>query len=95
VWSGDQQRYWGQRRQQWQNHSGTTTSTGENWGGWDRSHRRDRGGTSTNTGNWTRGSGSWTRSGAQSGAASSTSTGDTATQGTRGGRGRHHGDRDN
>jgi len=41
VWSGDQQRYWGQRRQQWQSHGGsTTTGTRENWSGWDRSSSR-------------------------------------------------------
>lgn len=37
VWSNDQQRYWSQRRQQWQNRSGTTAGTHENWSGWDRS----------------------------------------------------------
>jgi hypothetical protein len=95
VWSGDQQNYWTQRRQQWQNHGGTTSSTGANWSGWDRSRSRDRNGTATNTGNWTRGSGSWTRSGTQSGASSSNSTVDTGAQGTRGGRGHHHGDHDN
>jgi hypothetical protein len=67
AWSGDQQRYWMQRRQQWQNHSGAATSSGENWSGWDRSRWRGNGGTSTSV------------NGAQS---------------TRGGRGHHHGDRD-
>jgi hypothetical protein len=43
VWSGDQQRYWAQRRQ----NSGTS-STSENWSGWDR-HRHDRDGTTTST----------------------------------------------
>ena len=42
VWSGDQQRYWTQRRQQWQNHSRATASTGENWSGWNHSHGHDR-----------------------------------------------------
>ena len=58
--SGDQQKYWSQRRQQWQSHSGATGSTGENWSGWDRSHRHD-GASATSSGTWTRGSGSWTR----------------------------------
>ena len=81
VWSGDQQRYWTQRRQQWQSHSGTT-GTGENWSGWDRSRRHD--GTSTSGRTWTRGSGGWTRSNSST----STSTSD----GTR--HGHHHGDHD-
>jgi len=87
VWSGDQQRYWSQRRQQWQGHSGTT-STGENWSGWDRSHWRNGGG-STNTGGWSHGSGGWSRSNTQS----STSTSDGG-HGARGEHGHHHGDRD-
>jgi|KBSMisStaDraftv2_1062788.scaffolds.fasta_scaffold05646_7 hypothetical protein len=93
VWSGDQQRYWTDRRQRWQNRSGTstTTSTGENWSGWDRSRWRDRGTTSTSTGTWTRGSHNWTRSGTQSGASTSTTSTETR---DRGGRGHRRGDRD-
>lgn len=87
VWSGDQQRYWSQRRQQWQGHSGTT-SAGENWSGWDRSHWRNGGG-STNTGGWSHGAGGWSRSNTQS----STSAGDRG-QSVRGEHGHHHGDRD-
>jgi hypothetical protein len=87
VWSGDQQRYWSERRQQWQGHAGST-STGENWSGWDRSHWRNREG-STNTGGWAHGSGGWSRTNSQS----STSTTDGG-HGDRGGHGHHHGDRD-
>ena len=83
VWNGDQQRYWTQRRQQWQNRTGTRSSTGDNWSGWDR-HRRDRGGATTSS-TWTRGSGTWTRS--------STSSSDGSQQ-VRGNRGHRHGDRD-
>jgi hypothetical protein len=62
VWSDDQRRYWEQRRNQWQNHSGTNW-TGSNWSGWDRSHWRDHGSMPTTTGvtagsdtSWNRGS---------------------------------------
>jgi hypothetical protein len=50
-WSDDQQRYWSQRRQEWQSHSGTTTTTGtrENWSGWDRSRWRSRDSNTTAT----------------------------------------------
>ena len=64
VWNNDQQRYWSQRRQQWQNHGGATTSTGDNWSGWDRSRRRDN--RSTTSGTWTRGGTGWTRGNTQS-----------------------------
>jgi hypothetical protein len=87
VWSGDQQRYWTQRRQQWQSRGGTT-STRENWSGWDR-HRRDRDGSATTSGTWTRGPRNWTRTNVQS--QSSTSTSSDGSQ--RRGRG-HRGDRD-
>jgi hypothetical protein len=50
-WNDDQRRYWQNRRDRWQQHSGTTSST-QNWSGWDRSHWRN----STST------SGSWDRS---------------------------------
>src|SRR5690349_12322622 len=41
VWNDDQRRYWSGRRDRWQHRSGTTTTgTGENWGGFDRSHWR-------------------------------------------------------
>ena len=75
VWNDDQRRYWEQRRQRWQNHSnGTSTSTGENWSGWDRSRWRNRnngtaGTTTTGTSsNWNNsGSGNWHRSQGTSG----------------------------
>lgn len=85
VWSGDQQRYWTQRRLQWQNHSGTTASSGENWSGWDRSRSRDRTATSVRTGTWTHGSGS----GHASSSTDSTSNGDREP----GGHHRRYGDR--
>jgi hypothetical protein len=102
VWSGDQQRYWTQRRGEWQQHSGTTTSTGANWSGWDRSHWRDRTNsgspaTTTSTGGWSRGSRDWNRSNWQGRSPTSTSTTTTTTRsdrGERGGRGHRHGDRD-
>jgi hypothetical protein len=68
TWTAEQRRYWEQRRQQWHDHHSTstgTTTTGENWSGWDRSHWRDRNaGTTTTTstdGNWSRGQGNWRR----------------------------------
>jgi hypothetical protein len=85
VWSGNQQRYWTQRRQQWQNRSGTATPTGENWSGWDRSRRHGSSATSTSTGTWNRGSGNWTRSNARS---------REGAQGSRGDRGLRHRERD-
>jgi len=88
VWSGDQQRYWQQRGQQWQRRSGTASSTGENWSGWDRRNRDSTAITST----WRRSSGNWTRANSQ--AATSTTTSTDGTQGTRGNRGRHRGNRD-
>ena len=92
VWSGDQQRYWTQRRQQWQQHSGTTTSTGENWSGWDRHRKHDTSTSAASTGSWTRHGGNWTRGGEQSGATTTTRSVSTD-QGGRG-RGHRHGDRD-
>src|SRR6476620_10739505 len=85
VWSGDQQRYWRQRGQQWQSHSGTAVPTNENWSGWDRRNR----GHSAST--WTRGSSNWTRTNSQ--ATTSTSTSTDGTQVTRGKHGHRHGDR--
>lgn len=58
VWSGDQQRYWTQRRQQWQNHSGTATS-GENWSRWNRSGNWSRGTTQSSTSTSTPNSDGW------------------------------------
>jgi len=40
VWTGDQQRYWQDRRSRWQSRTGSTT-TSDNWSGWDRSRWRD------------------------------------------------------
>ena len=69
-WTDDQRRYWEQRRDQWRSHpSGTTTTTSgtENWGGWDRSHWRDRGSSTTTTsGGWHHGSGNWTHGNSES-----------------------------
>jgi hypothetical protein len=78
VWSGDQQRYWTQRRQQWQGHGGTAATTGENWSGWDRS-RRGTATTTATTDTWTRGRGNWAGTNSQpqtSTSVTTTSTGD-------------------
>lgn len=41
TWDNDQQRYWTDRRTRWQSRSGTTT-TNENWSGWNRSREQGR-----------------------------------------------------
>lgn len=43
VWNNDQQRYWADRRSQWQGRGGTVNNT-ENWSGWN--HQRQ------NRSNW-------------------------------------------
>jgi hypothetical protein len=42
VWNDDQRHYWQDRRNRWQSRTGSTTTTGSNWSGWDRTHWRDR-----------------------------------------------------
>ena len=42
VWTDEQRSYWQERRSRWQSRTGSTTTTGENWNGWDRSRWRDR-----------------------------------------------------
>jgi hypothetical protein len=50
-WTDDQRRYWLERRSRWQNHSGTTTTTSsrENWSGWNRSRWRNHNNSTTTT----------------------------------------------
>lgn len=48
-WNDQQRRYWQDRHARWQSHGGTTTSTSENWSGWDRSHWRGRNNSATVT----------------------------------------------
>ena len=54
VWNDDQRRYWLERHNRWQSRTGSTTTTGDNWSGWDRRRWRDHGmttpGTTTTTG---------------------------------------------
>ena len=40
VWTDDQRRYWQDRHNRWQSHTGSTT-TGDNWSGWDRRRWRN------------------------------------------------------
>lgn len=47
LWSSDQQRYWTNRNTRWQ-HRFETTTTNENWSGWNRSNVQGR---SSNTDN--------------------------------------------
>ena len=77
VWNDDQRRYWENRRDRWQHHSGTTGTT-QNWSGWDRSHWR----------NSTSNSGSWNRSNWQG--RSSQSAGSVRVRSADDGSGRHH-----
>ena len=54
-WTDQQRRYWQERRDRWRARNGassTTTSTTENWRGWDRSDRRR--GDNAATSNWSR-----------------------------------------
>lgn len=76
-WTDEQRRYWEQRREQWRSHSGTggtTTTTGENWSGWDRSRWRNRNTSAQTGGNWTRGSGNWRRSSSETASTSPVTT---------------------
>ena len=58
VWTDEQRRYWENRRNRWQSRNGTSTNTGENWSGWDRSHWRDRNNSTSTTSPTPR---TWTR----------------------------------
>ena len=94
VWSDDQRRYWEQRRHQWGDRGGTgsMTSGGANWSGWDRSRWSGHGGTSATsvgsvpTTTWNRGSdyrgGGWrSRSSATGGERSHSWSGDRSSHG--------------
>ena len=78
-WNDDQRRYWEGRRDRWQHHSGTTSTT-QNWSGWDRSRSRN----STTSG------GTWDRSNWQS--RSSATPSGVRVRSSDGGSGHHHHD---